>query len=121
MANMCLFEAINGRYPNCNGACKKGKDRYCSFYYVDEIVKIMYEWKKEAHVETPILTKYDHKNKKFIIYTTKPGYMIGFHGKTYEKYKNLLLEKLRSHFTDHNGVPTGKDFIEFIECNDAIE
>ena len=120
MADMCIYEPIHGDYPNCKGDCKRGKDNYCQYYAVDEICSILGQWKKEAHVEEPLIIKYDYKRRKMIIYTTKPGYLVGFHGNTINKYSELLKEKLRFRFTDENGIPQDGDFIELVECDDFV-
>ena len=120
MADMCLYEPINGSYPNCDGACKKGKDNYCQYYFVDEICAIVKQWKKEAHVEEPLLIKYDYNRQKMIIYTTRPGRLVGFHGNIIDKYSKLLNEKLMLHFTTVDGLPKNDDFIELVECDDAV-
>lgn len=120
MANMCLYEPINGSNPNCDGACKKGKDNYCQYYFVNEICAIVKQWKKEAHVEEPLLIKYDYNRKKMIIYTTRPGWLVGFHGNIIDKYSKLLNEKLILRFTTADGIPQNGDFIELVECNDAV-
>lgn len=121
MANMCLYEPINGDYPNCNGACKRGKDKYCPYYFVDEVCEIMHRWKSEAKVKDPVIIKYDYRKKKMIVYTTKPGYLIGPGGSLYLKYKDLLLRHLVLKFTDENGVAELDDYIEFVDCDDVIE
>ena len=115
MANMCIYEPINGSYPNCDGTCK-----YCKYYVIDEICAIVKQWKKEAHVEDPLLIKYDYNRKKMIIYTTRPGLLVGFHGNIIDKYSKPLNEKLMLRFTDANGIPQNGDFIELVECNDAV-
>ena len=117
---MCLYEPMNGSYPDCNGACKRGKDNYCQFYFVDEVCALLERWKAEAHIDEPLLMRYDYTRKKLVIYTTKPGYLIGLNGERINKYSALLNEKLRYRFTDENGVPDGENFIELVECNDAI-
>ena len=115
MANMCLYEPIHGEYPDCDANCED-----CSYYYIDEVREIMKQWKQEAKVDTPILTEYDYKRQKFVIYTTKPGYLIGFHGKTYYKYRDLLNDKLRSHLSIHDKDADEDKLIEFIECDDWV-
>lgn len=120
MANMCIYEPINGSYPCCDGVCKKGNDKYCPYYFVDEICVILKQWQKEAHAETPLLIKYDYKRKKMIIYTTRPGLLIGFHGSIIDKYSKLLNEKLMLHFTTADGIPQNSDFIELVECDDVV-
>ena len=119
--NQCMYEPITGSFPHCGGACKKGKDNYCPYYYVDEIYEILSSWKSEAKVDDPLLISYDYKKKKLIIYTTKPGYLIGLHGKIIKKYSETLNEKLRSRFTDVSGVPQDDDFIELVECKETID
>lgn len=119
MADKCLYEPINGTYPNCNGACKRGK-RSCEYYFIDEIYHLVKQWKKEAKVETPLLTRMDKQRKKFIIYTTKPGYLIGYKGQLYEKYQDLLLDRLRFYLCNDSGPLRKDEVIEFIECDDAI-
>ena len=121
MADMCLYEPIHGDEANCNGVCKRGENQYCPYYFVDEVVAIMREWKKEAHVDSPILTKYDHKRQKFIIYSTKPGFLIGKAGERYFRFREKLLPKIRGHLGNEQGPPEGDDLIEFIECNDFVD
>ena len=120
MANQCLYEPIHGQYANCNGACKRGPNNYCPYYFVDPITKIINDWRKEAGVKDPIMIKKDHQNKKLYIYTTKPGYLIGYHGQMINKYRSLLSKKLLSYFIDHNRIPKDTNFIELVECNEVI-
>ena len=121
MANMCLYEPIHGDYPKCNGACKTGKDKHCQYYYIDEICKIIHQWKSEAGVDTAVIIQYDYRKKKMMIFTTKPGYLIGKAGALYLKYSSLLLPHLVSKFTDQNGIAELDDYIELVKCDDVIE
>ena len=121
MADMCLYEPIHGDSPDCDGACKKGEGKYCPYYFVDEVCQIIRQWKNEAKVETPILTKYDRKRRKLIIYTTRPGFLIGRAGERLYRYEDTLRDKVTSHFIDHRGIPKIEHFIEFVECDDAID
>lgn len=68
----------------------------------------MSKWKTEAHVDKSIMWKFNRDRTKMYVYTTKPGYMIGYHGSLIEKYRNLLKE---------NGFEIE---IEFVECNDCV-
>ena len=121
MADRCLYEPIHGHYPECDGACKKGPDKYCQYYFVDECCAIIRKWKAEARVDEPVLIKEDNRKKKLIIYSTRPGFLIGKAGERYYKYRELLRPIMAQRFVDHNGIPTlDENFIEFVECNDAI-
>ena len=99
--NTCIYEPIHGSFPECDGKCEE-----CGYYFIDELWKIMSKWKTEAHVGKPIMWKRD--KTKMYVYTTKPGYMIGYHGSLIEKYRNLLKE---------NGFEIE---IEFVECEDCV-
>lgn len=120
MARGCLFVLKKGSMPDCNGKCKTGNN-YCLYYYVDDICKLLSQWVTEAGIKEPLLIRYDRKRKKLVIYTTKPGFLIGNHGEIINKYSELLKPYLRLKFTDTDGVPDGDDFIELILCDDAIE
>lgn len=120
MGNMCLYETMHGYHPSCSGACKKGKDNHCEYYFVDPICEIMYKWRKEANIEEPVMIKYDYNKETMFIYTTKPGWFIGYHGRLYDKYYPLLHEKLRTRFINENGPTTKKSLVEFIDCDDVI-
>lgn len=115
--NQCMYEPINGSFPNCNGACKKGENRVCPYYFEDPICKILGRWKKEASVEDALLITYDYDKKKLIIYTTRPGYLIGRGGERIKRYSELLRNELRIKF----GVSNGDDFIELVECGEVVE
>jgi hypothetical protein len=104
----CIYEPIHGEYPKCNGACKKGKDNYCCYYFTDDFWHTMNDWKKEAGVTSPVQWKVDDRKHKIYIYTNRPGYFIGYHGKLYEKYKPLLNKTIQHE-------------IEFVECDDYID
>lgn len=112
MANMCLYEPMNGAYPHCNGRCRAGK-KICSYYFIDPVSKVMNDWKKEAGVETPILWKRDSKRNKICLYTTRPGLFIGLHGTTYQKYHDLLKKAMPTDQYIQNGI-------DIIECDDGI-
>jgi ribosomal protein S3 len=98
-----------------------GKDEHCPYYYIDEICKIIHQWKLEAGVDTAVIIKYDYRKKKMMIFTTKPGYLIGKAGALRMKYSSLLLPRLVSKFTDQDGVAELDDYIKIIECDDVIE
>lgn len=121
MASGCLFALKKGNKPDCDGKCKKGKNNYCQYYYVDDICKLLSQWATEAGVKEPLLIRYDRERKKLIIYTTKPGYLIGYHGEIINKYSELLKTYLRLKFTDADGVPDGDDLIELVLCDDVVE
>ena len=105
--NRCLYEPINGSYPDCNGACKTG-NKVCPYYFIDPIAEVMKQWKKDAGVDTPILWKHDHKRNKICLYTTRPGYFIGLHGDCYQKFHKLLKEAM----PDDELIQNGIDIIE---------
>lgn len=108
----CIYEPLHGQFPDCDGACRKGENNICPYYLVDKVWHIMHDWKKEANVETPIVWKWDSKRNKICIYTTKPGYFIGLHGKRYQKFVKILSEADPEHFKE-NGV-------DIVECDDGI-
>ena len=112
--NKCIYEPIHGSYPNCNGACKTGPDKHCPYYFIDDIWETMAQWKREAHVDTPIMWKFDRERNKMCVYTTRPGYLIGYHGGLVEKYRALLKERA----PDNECIQKG---IELIEVDDCIE
>ena len=109
--NRCMYESINGSSPDCNGACERGKNNSCPYYYIDSIWNIFSEWKKEAGVKEPILWKFDRKRNNVCLYTTKPGYFIGLHGNLYQKYMTRLRETKNEKFQNN---------IDIIECEDGI-
>ena len=94
---------------------------YCQYYYVDDIFKLLSQRATEAGVKEPLLIRYDRERKKLVVYTTKPGYLIGDHGKLINKYSELLKTYLRWKFTDADGVPDGDDLIDLVLCDDVIE
>ena len=106
--NTCLYEPIHGSFPECDGKCKTGPGRHCAYYFIDEFWKIMSKWKTESRVDKSIMWKFNRDRTKMYVYTTKPGYMIGYHGSLIEKYRNLLKE---------NGFEIE---IEFVECEDCV-
>lgn len=109
--NYCIYEPIHGKQANCNGVCQTA-DKFCPYYFVDTVLQIISDWKKEAGVESPVLYKFDHKGNKLILYTTRPGFMIGYHGRLYNKYLKLLQE-------DSIGTIYAAKGIEFVECDDG--
>lgn len=52
--------------------------------------KIIEEWCQEAHVTEPVGYYKDFRNKEWVIYTTKPGWLIGKAGVTLRKYEKIL-------------------------------
>ena len=119
MADMCIYESQYGDEPNCEMRCNES----CPYYYVDEALRIIKQWKDEAHVDTPIVIKYDSKKQCMNIYTTKPGYLIGRCGERYYKYRNMLTEAIKRRFTiGYNGEEIDMDkHIKIIECDDAVK
>ena len=84
--NYCMYEPVHGAMPNCSNNCKE-----CGYYYHDIFSDIIKEWRIEAKVETPVLYKYKrYDGGILIICTSRPGYMIGYHGQLIEKYKEKL-------------------------------
>lgn len=108
--NQCIYEPLNGSYPNCNGACKTG-EATCAYYFIDPVWNIINEWKKEAGVNKPVLWKFDRKRNKVCLYTTRPGLFIGRAGSTYQKYIAKLRETKNEKF---------RNDIDIIECEDGI-
>ena len=108
----CLYEAVLGEYSGCDGICKRGKDSFCPYFYYDKVYHIMRDWQNDAKVTTPILWKWDAKRNKVCLYTTHPGYFIGFHGERYKRFVKLLSEADPEKFKE-NGV-------DIIECEDGI-
>ena len=107
----CVYEPIYGQFPNCDGACKKGKDNLCPYYLVDKVWHIMQYWKKDAGVTTPVLWRWDNKRNKVCLYTTRPGYFIGLYGELYKRFLKLLCE------ADERITENG---VDIIECDDGI-
>lgn len=107
----CLFEPVHGREPDWD--CSQRECEKCGYWYQDPIIRIFAAWKKEAGVTTPVLYKFDRKKKKIIIYSTRPGLLIGYHGRLYDKYLKLLQE-------DSLGKTYAAKGIEFVECDDGV-
>lgn len=69
------------------------------------IQKILRAWKAEAGVKSPIQFKYTnkiiysddgtsyYKYKKLVVYTSQPGFLIGYHGSTLYKYAAELIKE----------------------------
>ena len=56
-----------------------------------EISSIIKEWKEEARVKGIVMVSpYSDTRDTIEIYTDKPGYMIGYRGNLYDKYKEKL-------------------------------
>ena len=110
--NRCFYESMHGKPPYCDGACKKGKCNYCPYYYEDKVWNIMFDWKKEAGVTSPIVWKWNNKRNKVCLYTTRPGLLIGRGGEMYQKYVRLLSEA--------NPVKFKENGVDIIECDDGI-
>lgn len=111
-----MYPSIHGSYRNCNGACKRGSEQ-CPYYFVDYILETVSKWKQDAHVDSPVLTKYDSEQKKLIIYTTKPGYFIGRNGNLFNQYNEALIYLLRKYKWPREDNIS----IELIECNDYAD
>ena len=56
-----------------------------------KIKKIMQAWKKEAGVNTPVAYEY---STDIIIYTNRPGYLIGRAGTLVEKYRHIFEKEI---------------------------
>lgn len=55
-----------------------------------QIQKIIRQWKAECKVTHTVLFRYWNRDGELIIFTDMPGYMIGCHGETVEKYTNIF-------------------------------
>lgn len=51
------------------------------------------EWCKEAGVKSPVGYERDYFSKSFVVYTDRPGYLIGKGGALAEKYTILMREE----------------------------
>lgn len=67
--------------------------------------KFLEDWCEEAKVETPVGYYNKFSEQKLIIYTDRPGWLIGYKGKLIEKYQ----QKFREEFYMPNAI------IEFVE------
>lgn len=103
--NRCFYKSVHGSFPKCDEKCST-----CSYFYIDPLYTTIEEWKREAGVTNPVLWKFDRNRNKLCLYTTRPGYFIGYHGVLIEKYTNILKEK---------NCKIG-DGIDLIECDDGI-
>ena len=103
--NRCIYESLHEAFPKCGEKCST-----CEYYYIDHLYTTIEEWKHEAGVESPVLWMFDENRNKLCLYTTRPGYLIGYHGSLIEKYTNILREK---------NCEIG-DGIDLIECSDGI-
>ena len=83
--NYCLYESVHSDMPTCSNNCKE-----CGYYYHDSFGDIIKEWRIEANVKTPILYKYDSSKQILTLCTSRPGYMIGYHGQLIYKYREKL-------------------------------
>ena len=54
------------------------------------VEKLLREWRMEA--KNNHLCLYKGEGDTLIIYTDKPGYMIGYHGELIQKYREKILE-----------------------------
>lgn len=68
-----------------------------------QIQKIIREWKAECGVTHTVLFKYNMYGE-LIIYTDKPGYMIGLHGELVYKYS----ERFKSLDTNFDKILFGE-------------
>ena len=107
-----MYESMHACPPKCNGACQKG-EAVCAYYFIDTILKIVSDWKKEAGVKTPVLYKFDRKRNKMVLYTTRPGFMIGRAGVLYNKYEALLKNDIRGREYVKNGI-------DIVECEEGV-
>ena len=109
--NRCTYEIAHGTLPDCDGKCSAGKFGHCSYYYVDPLCTLIKEWKREACVEDPVLIKKNSKDHMIMIYTTKPGYFIGYQGELYKKYNDKFKE-----------TNTDNDYccLRVVECQDVV-
>ena len=83
--NYCMYKPVHGAMPTCSNNCEE-----CGYCYHDSFGDIIKEWRIEAKVENPVLYKYNSRDETLIICTSRPGYMIGYHGQLIEKYKEKL-------------------------------
>lgn len=54
------------------------------------VEKLLREWRMEA--KNNHLCLYKGEGDTLIIYTDRPGYMIGYHGELIQKYREKILE-----------------------------
>ena len=102
----CMYKPVHGEFPTCSNNCKE-----CGYHYHDSFGDIIKEWRIEAKVETPVLYKYDSRKQILTLCTSRPGYMIGYHGQLIEKYR----EKLNKTY-----VTRQVKEIKFIEVEDEL-
>ena len=110
--NYCMYESMHGKQADCNGVCQAA-DKICPYYFIDTVLQIIFDWKKEAGVESPVLYKFDRKRNKLVLYTTRPGFMIGRAGNLINKYTDILKNDIR-------GKSYAKNGIDIIECDEGV-
>ena len=98
----CLYKYSHNYYSSvhCSGDCKN-----CGYNYHEPYGDIIKEWREKAKVNIPVLYKYDSFKRILTICTSRPGYMIGYHGVLIDEYKQKLIDA---------GMRINN--IEFIEC-----
>lgn len=56
--------------------------------YIDrrKIEKLLRQWKKASHIEPESILLYKITGSVLNVYTSRPGYLIGYHGTLIRKY-----------------------------------
>ena len=98
------------------------KGRFYMYNEYDDIQEIIKQWEDEVGITDTVLYKYDYGRNKLVIYTTRPGILIGYNGATIKKYESLLRPRLLRRFGIYgdNNIPDDEYLIEFVDCNGAV-
>lgn len=59
-----------------------------------EILWILKKWKKESKYKGPIMFKIDRDRNTLVIFVSRPGILIGYHGEYSFKYIEKIKEKI---------------------------
>lgn len=55
--------------------------------------KVISLWKMEAHLNEPVMYDVNYDTKEILIYTTRPGWLIGKAGCLINKYTEIMKEE----------------------------
>lgn len=55
--------------------------------------KVISLWKMEAHLNEPVMYDVNYDAKEILIYSTRPGYLIGREGCLVNKYTEMMKEE----------------------------
>ena len=55
-----------------------------------KIERVIFHWKGDSHLQEPVMYDVNYDTKEILIYSTRPGWLIGREGELVHKYEDFM-------------------------------